>query len=109
MKWFKHDRYKRILGKVMAEGQDINLEQIRAGFARHGYQRDQLPSDWAVYPVYPAAVEKSHMNALGLCADSLPVSRWGFEHAVPAMPEAFMQQAFEVAPVHKSRAIDSVL
>ena len=63
----------------------------------------------AVCPVYSAAMEKSHMNALGLWDDSLPGSLRGFEHAVPAMPEAFMQLAFEVAPVHKSRAIDSVL
>lgn len=40
VEWFKHDRYKRILGKVLVDGRDANLEQIRAGFAWHGYQRD---------------------------------------------------------------------
>lgn len=30
VEWFKHDRYKRILGKVLVDGRDANLEQIRA-------------------------------------------------------------------------------
>jgi|TARA_B110000908_G_scaffold112241_1_gene131624 endonuclease YncB( thermonuclease family) len=29
----KRDRYKRIIGKVILDGQDINLEQIRRGLA----------------------------------------------------------------------------
>jgi endonuclease YncB( thermonuclease family) len=29
----KRDRYKRILGKVLLSGQDMNLEQINAGLA----------------------------------------------------------------------------
>jgi endonuclease YncB( thermonuclease family) len=31
----KRDRYERILGKVLLSGEDMNLEQIRAGLAWH--------------------------------------------------------------------------
>lgn len=75
VQWFRRDRYKRILGKVMMEDQDINLEQIRAGFAWHGYQRYQLPAD---RPVYAETLEISRMNGLGLWADSLPVPPWDY-------------------------------
>ncbi len=29
----KHDRYGRILGKVIAQGEDVNLAQVRTGMA----------------------------------------------------------------------------
>ena len=35
VEWYKRDRYQRILGKVLVDGQDANLEQIRAGLAWH--------------------------------------------------------------------------
>jgi endonuclease YncB( thermonuclease family) len=35
VEWHKRDRYKRILGKVVLDGQDVNLAQIRAGLAWH--------------------------------------------------------------------------
>ena len=31
--WHKRDRYQRIVGKVIAQGRDINLAQVRAGMA----------------------------------------------------------------------------
>jgi endonuclease YncB( thermonuclease family) len=40
---FGTDRYKRELGKVLLNGLDVNLEQVKRGFAWHykHYQRDQ--------------------------------------------------------------------
>ena len=37
----KRDRYQRILGKVLLSGEDMNLEQIRAGMAWH-YKKYQF-------------------------------------------------------------------
>ena len=39
------DRYQRILGKVLLDGEDINLEQVSSGMAWHykKYQREQTP------------------------------------------------------------------
>jgi endonuclease YncB( thermonuclease family) len=33
VEWHKRDRYERIVGKVLLNGQDVNLEQIKAGLA----------------------------------------------------------------------------
>ena len=40
----KRDRYKRIIGKLLLDGQDINLQQVRDGYASHYkyYQKNQL-------------------------------------------------------------------
>ncbi len=31
--WNKRDRYKRIVGKIIHQGKDINLEMVQAGLA----------------------------------------------------------------------------
>jgi endonuclease YncB( thermonuclease family) len=49
----KHDRYERILGKVLLNDRDMNLEQVRAGLAWHykKYQKEQTPSDRELYSI----------------------------------------------------------
>ena len=51
IEWSKHDRYGRIVGKVMLQSQDVSLEQIRAGMAWHYkyYQGDQTSHDRQLY------------------------------------------------------------
>jgi endonuclease YncB( thermonuclease family) len=48
----KRDRYKRIVGKVLLNGHDMNLRQIKAGLAWHykKYQREQTPEDRQRFP-----------------------------------------------------------
>lgn len=45
------DRYGRTVGKVIADGMDVGLEQIRQGHARHykKYQSKQTPQDRRAY------------------------------------------------------------
>jgi len=47
----KRDRYQRIVGMVLLGGDDVNLEQVRAGFAWHykKYQMEQTTSDRVKY------------------------------------------------------------
>ena len=47
----KYDRYQRILGKVLLNGEDVNLEQVEAGMAWHykKYQGEQSSSDRVAY------------------------------------------------------------
>jgi endonuclease YncB( thermonuclease family) len=47
VEWNKHDRYKRIVGKVLVDGHDVNLEQVRAGMAwwYRQYAKDQTSAD----------------------------------------------------------------
>ena len=45
------DRYGRLVGKILLDGKDINLEQIKAGLAWHykEYEREQAPEDRELY------------------------------------------------------------
>ncbi len=47
----KRDRYGQIIGKLIYQGQDINLLQIKHGYAWHykQYQGDQTPLDRTLY------------------------------------------------------------
>lgn len=47
----KYDRYGRIIGKLLKDGQDINLMQIKQGYAWHykHYQKEQSKLDRALY------------------------------------------------------------
>ena len=68
----KRDRYGRIVGKLIKDGQDINLLQIKAGFAWHYkyYQKEQTKLDRALYS---SAEVEARDKTIGL---------W----AVPAIP-----------------------
>jgi len=47
----KRDRYGRVIGKLIKDGQDINLLQIKDGFAWHYkyYEKDQSQLDRLLY------------------------------------------------------------
>lgn len=73
----KHDKYKRIVGKILLEGNDINLEQIKRGLAWHykHYENEQELSDRSLY-----ANEEylANLNGKGLWADNNPIPPWEF-------------------------------
>ena len=73
----KQDRYKRDLGKVIVDGKDINLEQIKAGMAWHykQYQRDQTPDDRKLYADAEAAAKAKRT---GLWSGKQAVPPWEF-------------------------------
>lgn len=73
----KRDRYGRILGKVLLNEEDMNLEQVRAGFAWHykKYQNEQTPTDRELY----SKAEIDAKNAWrGLWYDAEPMPPWEF-------------------------------
>ncbi len=71
------DRYKRELGKVLINGLDVNLEQIKRGFAWHykHYQRDQPPEDRASYS--DAEIE-ARQRRTGLWRGDSPMPPWKY-------------------------------
>ncbi len=73
----KQDRYGRSLGKIVLDGQDINLEQIRRGMAWHykQYARDQPLEDRMAYAEAETAARQSRT---GLWQDAHPVPPWSF-------------------------------
>jgi endonuclease YncB( thermonuclease family) len=65
----KRDRYKRIIGKLIHQGQDVNLLQIKHGYAWHykHYQKDQTELDRTLY----SSTEIEARNKLLGCGDIL--------------------------------------
>ncbi len=78
--WQKRDSYGRIVGKVMLNDIDMNLEQIKAGMAwfYRQYQK-QLPlKDQADYAT---AEQEAKANKVGLWIDEAPIPPWRFRRA----------------------------
>jgi endonuclease YncB( thermonuclease family) len=73
----KTDQYGRLVGKIVLDGKDINLAQVKAGMAWHykEYQREQTPTDRELY----ARAEDEARNARrGLWVDADPVEPSAF-------------------------------
>ena len=69
----KTDRYGRQIGKVLVNGVDANLEQVKAGMAwwyRYYKQEQPRPDRMA----YEAAEDDAREDRRGLWADSNPIS-----------------------------------
>jgi len=69
-----NDRYGRIVGKVLLDGKNINLEQIKSGsawFYRH-YAKD------VARKAYEAAEDAAKSAKLGLWKDASPTPPWDF-------------------------------
>ncbi len=77
--WQKRDRYHRILGKVLLNGQDICLEQVKRGMAWHykKYQRDQSLDD---QKLYSDAEANARASRLGLWTEANPIEPSVFRH-----------------------------
>jgi len=73
----KSDRYGRLVGKVLHQGTDINLQQVRLGMAWHykDYANEQSAEDRETY----AAAEEAALNSkLGLWSEAVPMPPWAW-------------------------------
>jgi endonuclease YncB( thermonuclease family) len=79
VEWTKYDRYRRIVGRVLLNGKDVNLAQVSAGMAWHykAYQGEQTRADRTTYA--EAELEARAARA-GLWRDALPTPPWEFRH-----------------------------
>ena len=73
----KSDKYGRILGKVLLDGQDICHQQIKAGLAWH-YKKYQNQQPLADRDAYSASETAAKNEKLGLWSDLRPVAPWDF-------------------------------
>ena len=80
VEWRKMDRYGRTVGKVMVNGVDANLAQIKAGMAwwYREYAKEQSGVDRGLYE---QAEQQAQTQRLGLWSDKNPVPPWEFRHA----------------------------
>ena len=71
----KRDRYGRIVGKVLLDGIDMCLEQVKAGFAWHykKYQHEQSAEDQRLYA---DAENQAREGRLGLWRENNPIPPW---------------------------------
>jgi len=73
--WSKRDRYGRIVGKVIFEGQDVDLAMVRAGYAwwYRKYAGEQNAGDRVLYE---EAEDQAKTDRRGLWANPHPVPPW---------------------------------
>jgi endonuclease YncB( thermonuclease family) len=77
VEWGKRDRYRRIPGKILLDGRDISLEQVKAGLAwfRRDYQRGLSEADRKLYAEAEAEAKEARR---GLWADAASIPPWAF-------------------------------
>jgi endonuclease YncB( thermonuclease family) len=71
----KQDRYGRTVGKIIVNGIDANLEQVKDGMAWHyeQYQKEQSPDE---RESYAEAEEQAMAGRKGLWVDAEPTPPW---------------------------------
>ena len=79
VEWDKTDRYRRIVGKVLVNGSDANLEQLRAGMAwwYEKYRKEQSAADQRRY--YEIE-QHARQQKVGLWQDPNPTPPWDWRH-----------------------------
>lgn len=75
VEYSKKDKYGRTLGKILVNGVDANLEQIKAGMAWHyrKYAKEQPIED---REIYAQAEDRARAGQRGLWSDAEPVPPW---------------------------------
>ena len=83
VEFVKFDRHQWMVGKVIANGRDICLEQVKAGMAWHykKYEREQTRADRSAYA---QAEEQARLARKGLWQDPSPVPPWQWRRAKEA-------------------------
>ena len=73
----KTDQYGRLVGKIILDGRDINLEQVKAGMAWHYkfYEDEQTPED---RDAYAKAEAEARAARRGLWQDPNPTEPYQF-------------------------------
>lgn len=71
----KKDKYGRTVGKILVDGVDANLEQVKAGLAWHykKYANEQVVEERAKYA---QAEDHARAEKLGLWVDAEPTPPW---------------------------------
>jgi endonuclease YncB( thermonuclease family) len=70
---FNTDKYGRTVGKILVNGQDVNLEQVKRGMA-------WVYVKYASEPAYFAAERTAKAGRVGLWNQPNPIPPWEFRH-----------------------------
>jgi endonuclease YncB( thermonuclease family) len=79
IEWSKRDRYRRLVGKVLLDGNDMCLQQIKIGMAWHYkyYQDEQSAID---RELYATAENVARSARVGLWSNQNPTPPWQLRH-----------------------------
>lgn len=79
VEWRKRDKYSRIVGKVIVDGNDACLDQINSGLAWHykQYAGEQTEEDRRTYA---NAEVSARSECKGLWKEDHPIPPWEFRH-----------------------------
>ncbi len=79
VEYSKQDKYGRAVGKILVDGTDANLQQVKAGLAWHykKYQKEQSIEDRTIYA---QAEEQARTEKQGLWIDPAPTPPWDWRH-----------------------------
>lgn len=77
VEWHKEDRYGRKVGKILIDGVDVNLEQIKRGMAwfYKKYKGELIQEDRIAYV---QAQQQAEAEKIGLWRDPEPIPPWDF-------------------------------
>ena len=93
----KNDKYGRLISKIIVDGQDANLAQVRAGFAWHykAYEKEQSAADRVSYA---HAENDARIRRAGLWLDKSPTPPWDFRHGTGVLAPVDSVRAGTVCP-----------
>lgn len=73
----KSDKYQRIVGKVIFNGKDVNLNQIKRGLAWH-YKKYEGEQDVEDRSIYANSEYLAQRDRAGLWVENNPVAPWDY-------------------------------
>ena len=83
--WDKRDRYGRLLGTVVLDGGNVNLQMVKDGCAWvYRYYDKDLPS--LVRKAYYKAEDEAKQDRLNLWQDDSPIEPWQWRRGVRVAP-----------------------
>lgn len=80
VEYSKQDKYGRTVGKILVNGVDANLEQIKAGMAWH-YKKYAKEQPIADRETYARAEEQARAARRGLWSEAEPVPPWDWRQS----------------------------
>jgi hypothetical protein len=107
----KRDNYGRLVCKILIDGKDVNLEQVRSGFAWH-YKQYQGNQPFVDRAVYAEAENTARISRIGLWSNVNATPPWDYRRggnlvAAAAAPDKTAKDAPQGsggAPVKMSRS-----
>ena len=90
----KKDRYGRIIGKVLLNGIDMNLRQVKAGYAwwYEYYKRDQSEPDQRAYS---GADQQARNSGIGLWSEPAPINPYDWRKGKRGLVPATEGESFQ--------------